>query len=318
MDENEWLADRFEEHRAHLRAVAYRMLGSLTEADDAVQDTWLRLSRSGADGVENLGGWLTTIVARVCLNMLRSRTTRREEALGVHLPDPVISPAGRAPARGGGGAGRLGRPRPPGRARHPVTGGAARLRAPRHVPAALRGDRSHGRPVPDGGQAARQPGTAAGQRGRAPGARPRPGSSTRRGRRLLPGRPRRRLRRPRRAARPRRRAASRLRRQAARRLRGGPRRGGRRQAGGPGRAPGRRAAPRAGQRRRRRGRHGRWTAVRGAGVHRRRGQDRRDRRHRRPRSRPEGRRGRAGRRADLRPPARSGALTLWRWRRASA
>jgi RNA polymerase sigma-70 factor (ECF subfamily) len=94
MDENEWLADRFEDHRAHLRAVAYRMLGSLTEADDAVQDTWLRLSRSGADGVENLGGWLTTIVARVCLNMLRSRTARREEALGVHLPDPVISPPG--------------------------------------------------------------------------------------------------------------------------------------------------------------------------------------------------------------------------------
>jgi RNA polymerase sigma-70 factor (ECF subfamily) len=94
MDENEWLADRFEDHRAHLRAVAYRMLGSLTEADDAVQDTWLRLSRSGADDVENLGGWLTTIVARVCLNMLRSRTTRREEALGVHLPDPVISPPG--------------------------------------------------------------------------------------------------------------------------------------------------------------------------------------------------------------------------------
>jgi RNA polymerase sigma-70 factor (ECF subfamily) len=94
MDENEWLADRFEDHRAHLRAVAYRMLGSLTEADDAVQDTWLRLSRSGAGGVENLGGWLTTIVARVCLNMLRSRTTRREEALGVHLPDPVISPPG--------------------------------------------------------------------------------------------------------------------------------------------------------------------------------------------------------------------------------
>ena len=94
MDENEWLADRFEDHRAHLRAVAYRMLGSLTEADDAVQDTWLRLSRSGVDGVENLGGWLTTIVARVCLNMLRSRTPRREEALGAPLPDPVISPPG--------------------------------------------------------------------------------------------------------------------------------------------------------------------------------------------------------------------------------
>jgi len=91
MDENQWLAERFEEHRAHLRAVAYRMLGSLTEADDAVQDTWLRLSRAGAGEVENMGGWLTTIVARVCLNMLRSRTTRGEEPLGVHIPDPVIS-----------------------------------------------------------------------------------------------------------------------------------------------------------------------------------------------------------------------------------
>jgi RNA polymerase sigma factor (sigma-70 family) len=92
MDENEWLADRFEEHRAHLRAVAYRMLGSLTEADDAVQDTWLRLSRSEADEVENLGGWLTTIVARVCLNMLRSRNLRRVESFGAHLPDPLVSP----------------------------------------------------------------------------------------------------------------------------------------------------------------------------------------------------------------------------------
>ncbi len=97
MDEQEWLADRFEEHRAHLRAVAYRMLGSLTEAEDAVQDTWLRLSRSGASEVENLGGWLTTIVARVCLNIPRSRKVRREESLGVHLPDPVIkSPEGEA------------------------------------------------------------------------------------------------------------------------------------------------------------------------------------------------------------------------------
>src|SRR6266566_3536374 len=94
MDEDQWLADRFEEHRAHLRAVAYRMLGSLTEADDAVQDTWLRLSRSGAGEVDNLGGWLTTIVARVCLNMLRSRSLRREESFGVRVPDPVISPAG--------------------------------------------------------------------------------------------------------------------------------------------------------------------------------------------------------------------------------
>jgi RNA polymerase sigma-70 factor (ECF subfamily) len=94
MDENEWLADRFEEHRTHLQRVAYRMLGSLTDAEDAVQDTWLRLSRSGAGEVENLGGWLTTIVARVCLNMLRSRNVRREESFGVHVPDPVISPGG--------------------------------------------------------------------------------------------------------------------------------------------------------------------------------------------------------------------------------
>src|SRR5580692_7394165 len=94
MDENQWLADRFEEHRAHLRAVAYRMLGSLTEADDAVQDTWLRLNGAGADGVVNLRGWLTTVTARVCLNMLRSRRLRREEALGVHVPDPVLSADG--------------------------------------------------------------------------------------------------------------------------------------------------------------------------------------------------------------------------------
>src|SRR5512147_1038942 len=94
MTENEWLADRFEAHRGHLRAVAYRMLGSLTEADDAVQDTWLRLSRAGAGEVENLGGWLTTIIARVCLNMLRARNTRREDSLEVHLPDPVVSPEG--------------------------------------------------------------------------------------------------------------------------------------------------------------------------------------------------------------------------------
>jgi RNA polymerase sigma-70 factor (ECF subfamily) len=93
MDERQWLADRFEEHRPHLRAVAYRMLGSLAEADDAVQDTWLRLGRAGAGDVENLGGWLTTVVARVCLNMLRSRA-RHEETLGLHLPDPVISPEG--------------------------------------------------------------------------------------------------------------------------------------------------------------------------------------------------------------------------------
>jgi RNA polymerase sigma-70 factor (ECF subfamily) len=91
--ELEWLAQQFEGHRTHLRAVAYRMLGSLSEAEDAVQEAWLRLSRSDAGEIENLGGWLTTVVARVSLNMLRSRTTRREEPLGAHIPDPVIDPA---------------------------------------------------------------------------------------------------------------------------------------------------------------------------------------------------------------------------------
>jgi RNA polymerase sigma factor (sigma-70 family) len=93
MDERDRLAERFEEHRAHLRAVAYRMLGSLGEADDAVQEAWLRVSRADTSGVENLGGWLTTVVARVCLNMLRSRSSRREEPLGVHVPDPIVSRA---------------------------------------------------------------------------------------------------------------------------------------------------------------------------------------------------------------------------------
>src|SRR6266498_1099178 len=91
MDERDWLAERFEEHRTRLRAVAYRMLGSLSEADDAVQEAWLRLSRSDTSGVENLGGWLTTVVARVCLNMLRSRRSCREEPLGAHMPDPIVS-----------------------------------------------------------------------------------------------------------------------------------------------------------------------------------------------------------------------------------
>ena len=91
MDEQQWLAQRFEANRTHLRAVAYRMLGSLSEADDAVQESWLRLSRSDTRSVENLRGWLTTIVARVCLDMLRSRKSRSEELLGVHLPDPIVS-----------------------------------------------------------------------------------------------------------------------------------------------------------------------------------------------------------------------------------
>ena len=90
MDEREWMAERFEEHRTRLRAVAYRMLGSLSEADDAVQEAWLRLSRTDSSEIENLGGWLTTVVARVALKMLRSRNLRREEPLGVHIPEPII------------------------------------------------------------------------------------------------------------------------------------------------------------------------------------------------------------------------------------
>jgi DNA-directed RNA polymerase specialized sigma24 family protein len=96
VDEADWLAVRFEEQRARLRAVAYRMLGSLTGADDAVQNSWLRLSGAGAAEVENLAGWLTTVVARECLTMLRARRRRREEPLGGHVPGPVISSAGRA------------------------------------------------------------------------------------------------------------------------------------------------------------------------------------------------------------------------------
>ncbi len=97
MDEPTWLGERFEEHRFRLRAVAYRMLGSLSEADDAVQEAWLRLSRGDAAGVENLGAWLTTVVARVCLNILRARQSRREDPLdaaGPHVPDPIVSVEG--------------------------------------------------------------------------------------------------------------------------------------------------------------------------------------------------------------------------------
>src|SRR5215212_10344794 len=92
MDEHDdWLAQRFEENRTHLRAVAYRMLGSLSEVDDAVQEAWLRLARTDATAIDNLGGWLTTVVARVCLDMLRSRQSRREQPLTADAPEPVAS-----------------------------------------------------------------------------------------------------------------------------------------------------------------------------------------------------------------------------------
>jgi RNA polymerase sigma-70 factor, ECF subfamily len=91
MNERDYLAERFEEHRTHLRAVAYRMLGSLSEVDDAVQEAWLRLSRADSAEIDNLGGWLTTVVARVCLDMLRSRTSRREEVFTPDAPEPVAT-----------------------------------------------------------------------------------------------------------------------------------------------------------------------------------------------------------------------------------
>jgi RNA polymerase sigma-70 factor (ECF subfamily) len=93
MDERDWLAQRFQEHRPRLRAVAYRMLGSTSEADDAVQEAWIRLSRSKAAEIDNLQAWLVTVVGRVALNMLRSRKTRREEPLEAHLPDPIVDRA---------------------------------------------------------------------------------------------------------------------------------------------------------------------------------------------------------------------------------
>src|SRR4051794_23853271 len=93
MDEREWLAERFEERPTRMRAVAYRMLGSLSEADDAVQEAWLRLSRTDSGAIENLDAWLTTVVARVSLNMLRARKSKREEPIGVRMPDPIVDPA---------------------------------------------------------------------------------------------------------------------------------------------------------------------------------------------------------------------------------
>ena len=147
IDEREFLAQHFEEHRTRLRAVAYRMLGSLSEADDAVQETWLRLNRTDADKVENLGGWLTTVVARVSLNMLRSRQSRREEPLGVRMPEPIVDrPDGANPEHEALLADAVGlallvvlETLDPGR--------AARVRPPRHVRGAVRRDRADRRPL---------------------------------------------------------------------------------------------------------------------------------------------------------------------------
>ena len=91
----ERLAEQFEEHRSHVRAVAYRMLGSISEAEDAVQEAWIGLSRADVGAIDNLRGWLTTVVARVCLDMLRTRASRREDSVDTHVPDPIIRAIGR-------------------------------------------------------------------------------------------------------------------------------------------------------------------------------------------------------------------------------
>lgn len=184
MNENEWLADSFEEHRAHLPAVAYRMLGSLAEAEDAVQDTWLRLSRSKADEVENLGGWLTMIIARVCLNMLRSRNTRREESFGESLPDPIIStdrefqPEAAALLADSVSIALL-------VVLDTLTPTEKLAFVLHDILVAIRGDRTHGRSNPYGGKAAREPGTTPRGGRRYTGDGHRSHSSTSRGRRIL-------------------------------------------------------------------------------------------------------------------------------------
>ena len=135
-------AHGFEEHRAHLRSVAYRMLGSLTEAEDAVQESWLRLSRADTGDVRDLRAWLTTVVSRVCLDMLRSRTSRREDSLDadVHLPDPIVTRVGDDPAEHAVLANSVWH-RAARRARHAVTRRAARVRAARRLRRPVRADR---------------------------------------------------------------------------------------------------------------------------------------------------------------------------------
>jgi RNA polymerase sigma factor (sigma-70 family) len=169
MDEREWLANRFEEHRPRLRALAYRMLGSPSEAEDAVQEAWLRLDRSGSDGIENLGGWLTTVVGRVCLNMLRSRASRREQFLdepagetpGARIPDPIvdredgIDPKHQALLADGIGLALL-------VVLETLSRRAAGFCAARHLRGALRRDRTHRGAFLGRGQAARQPCTSPG------------------------------------------------------------------------------------------------------------------------------------------------------------
>ena len=194
MDDREWLAQQFEEHRPHLRAVAYRMLGSLGETDDAVQEAWLRLSRSDAATVANLGGWLTTVVSRVCLDMLRARRARREEYVGSWLPEPIVSVDDEVdPEQEAILADSLGFAllvvletlTPPER---------LRVRPARHVRRAVRRDRRDRRPDTGRGAPAREQGEAPRARSRDE-PRCRPGASARDRRRVRGGCTLRRLRR---------------------------------------------------------------------------------------------------------------------------
>src|SRR3989442_525426 len=162
MDKHEWLAEQFEAERPHLRAVAYRMLGDLTEAEDAVQESWLHLSRSDTSGVENLGGWLTMVVARVCLNMLRSGESRREEPLDAHVPEPIVSREAGIDPEARSATGRLGRSRTARGTRNAGSRRAGRVRSARHVRPALRRDRSRRGALAGRGNAAREPRTPPG------------------------------------------------------------------------------------------------------------------------------------------------------------
>ena len=146
MDDQDWLAERFEADRSHLRGVAYRMLGSVTEADDAVQEAWIRLSRTDTSEVDNLRAWLTTVVGRVCLNMLRSRRTRREASARDAPPGSHREPGGGPRPRAGGPPGRLGRARDVRGPRLADARRAGRVRAARRLRGAVRRDRPDRRP----------------------------------------------------------------------------------------------------------------------------------------------------------------------------
>ena len=217
MEDQDVLAERFEAHRARLRAIAYQTLGSASEADDAVQEAWLRLSRSDPGSIENLGGWLTTVVARVCLNMLQAR---REQPAGIHLPGSVAQRRGRHRPRAGSAARRLHRSRATGNPAHAAARRAARLRPARHVRRPVRRHRAHRRALARRGPPAGQPRPPAGP-GRGPGPRHRPDPAASHRRRVPHRRPQRRLRRAAGGTRPRRRGALQRRRDLGPRCGGG-------------------------------------------------------------------------------------------------